>query len=462
MDTCRVLVVSPSPLLGQALAQLLSRLGAFEADWEPLHALERRASTDWVPELVVVESDGTDLPVDLGPRIRRCWPDAALVLILRTEGTSEQRKALAGSVGCLTSSVDERELVRSLQRIHEHGRLHPRHAPLRRSAPVSDPERLAVATLTDRETEVLRLLVAGLPAADMAEKLGLSLNTLRAHVQNLLSKLGVHSRLEAVAVARRVGIGGPFPTRAVARRPSSGKHVGLQEPVPVPEPGSGTPLPRVLLADDRPLVRAALRAGLEAEHGVVIVAEASSTAEAAFESRRFRPDVAVVDWHLPPDGGVAGCAMLKTGDVPMKVLVVSEAADEDCLLATIEAGADGYADWSGGLAGLAMDVRRLHAGEACIPPGMLAVLLRRLIQRGREADDAVDRFSRLSRREREILALMVEGLDNQAIARALVISPHTARTHVQNVLSKLDVHSRVEAAAIAMEYGLIERFMGAS
>ena len=459
MDTCRVLVVSPSPLLGQALAQLLSRLGAFEADWEPLDALERRASTDWVPALVLVESDGTDLPVDLGPRIRQCWPHAAMVLVLRTEGTAEQRKALPGSVGCLSTSVDERELVRSLQRIHEHGRLHPRHAPFRRGAQVTDPERLAVATLTDRETEVLGLLVAGLPAADMAEKLGLSLNTLRAHVQNLLAKLGVHSRLEAVAVARRIGMVGSFPARAAARRPSPGEP---QEPSPRPVPGSALPAPRVLLADDRPLVRAALRAGLEAEHGVVIVAEASSTAEAAFEARRFRPDVTVLDWHLPPDGGVAGCAMLKSGDVPTKVLVVSQAADEDSLLATIEAGADGYADWSGGLAGLAMDVRRLHAGEACIPPGMLAVLLRRLIQRGREADEAVDRFSRLSRREREILALMVEGLDNQAIARALVISPHTARTHVQNVLSKLDVHSRVEAAAVAMEYGLIERFMGAS
>ena len=74
----------------------------------------------------------------------------------------------------------------------------------------------------------------------------------------------------------------------------------------------------------------------------------------------------------------------------------------------------------------------------------------------------VDRFSRLSRREREILALMVEGMDNHAIARALVISPHTARTHAQNVLSKLGVHSRVEAAAVAAEFGLIERFMGAS
>ena len=456
---CRVLVVGSSRLLGEALARLLARFGSFDAQWHAVELLERRAGGPEEPDLVVVESDGTDIPIDLGDRIRACWPQVAMVLVLRTTGTAEQRAALTGSAGCLSSHMDERELVRALQRLHQEGRLHANgsQAPARRVSPGDDPEQLAVAMLTERETDVLRLLVAGLPAAEMALRLGLTGNTVRSHVQNVMAKLGVHSRLEAVALARRVGLNGQAPARGNVRRPP--------EPVLLDEVrhvnGAMAPT-RVLVGDHRPVVRAALRAGLESEEGVVVVAEARSSTEAALETCRARPDVAVLDWDLPPDGGLGACAEIKTGDSRTRVLVVRESADEDSLLATVEAGADGYAEWSGGLSGLARDVRRLHVGEACIPPGMLAVLLRRLIQRGREADQAVDRFSKLSRREREILALIVEGLDNQGIARALVISPHTARTHVQNVLAKLGVHSRVEASAVAAEYGLIERFMGAS
>jgi DNA-binding NarL/FixJ family response regulator len=89
---------------------------------------------------------------------------------------------------------------------------------------------------------------------------------------------------------------------------------------------------------------------------------------------------------------------------------------------------------------------------------MLGSLLRDLIQRRRHEDEAVELFSRLSKREKGVLALLAEGLDNDAIARELVISPHTARTHVQNVLRKLDVHSRMEAARLALDYNLVERF----
>ena len=214
---------------------------------------------------------------------------------------------------------------------------------------------------------------------------------------------------------------------------------------------------RVLVAQGHALFRAALKAGLRAQ-GVEVVAEACDGGGAVAEAKLHVPDVAVVDAGLPGDG-IATCASIKADDeLTTRVLILGEGPDEAVLLAAVEAGADGYVDREGSLSELVGAVRRLHAGEACIPPGMLGVLLRRLIERRRGEDSAVDRFSRLSRREKEVFALMVQGLDNRAIAAALVVSPHTARTHAQNVLEKLKVHSRLEAATMAMEYNLIDRF----
>jgi two-component system nitrate/nitrite response regulator NarL len=87
---------------------------------------------------------------------------------------------------------------------------------------------------------------------------------------------------------------------------------------------------------------------------------------------------------------------------------------------------------------------------------MLGALLARLIRRRREQDEAIRRMSRLTRREKEVLALLAGGADNDAIAQALVISPQTARTHIQNVLGKLGVHSRLEAAAFVMQNGILD------
>jgi DNA-binding NarL/FixJ family response regulator len=90
---------------------------------------------------------------------------------------------------------------------------------------------------------------------------------------------------------------------------------------------------------------------------------------------------------------------------------------------------------------------------------MLSVLLRDLIHRRRDEDAVVERFGRLSDRERQVMALVVDGCSNQAIGAALGVSPNTARTHVQNVLPKLQVHSRLELMALAQRHGLVDRFV---
>jgi DNA-binding NarL/FixJ family response regulator len=217
------------------------------------------------------------------------------------------------------------------------------------------------------------------------------------------------------------------------------------------------PVIRVMVAEGHALFRAALRAGIGAEPDLEVVAEAGRSDQAIEEVRRQAPDVAVLSAVAPADA-IQVCAAIKAEGVGTKVLVVSELPDQTILLGAVEAGADGYLDSGRGLASLLAAIRQVHAGEACIPPGMLGVLLRCLIHRRRDEDAAVDRFSRLSRREKEVFGLLVEGKDNRAIAEALVVSPHTARTHIQNVLEKLEVHSRLEAATLAMEYNLLERF----
>ena len=103
----------------------------------------------------------------------------------------------------------------------------------------------------------------------------------------------------------------------------------------------------------------------------------------------------------------------------------------------------------------------VHRGDTLVPPTMLGPLLTGLLRRKRDHDEAFERITRLTVREREVLALLAQGSDNDSIARALVISPQTARTHIQNILGKLGVHSRLEAAAFVTRSGMLQNLVRA-
>jgi DNA-binding NarL/FixJ family response regulator len=130
------------------------------------------------------------------------------------------------------------------------------------------------------------------------------------------------------------------------------------------------------------------------------------------------------------------------------------------LIAGLESAATGFLTKDSPLAELIEAARLVHEGETLVPRRMLGTLLSQLIRRKREQDDAVRRLNRLTRRDREILGLLAGGADNHFIARELVISPETARTHIQKVLTKLGVHSRLEAAAFALQNGLMDDLAG--
>lgn len=211
---------------------------------------------------------------------------------------------------------------------------------------------------------------------------------------------------------------------------------------------------RVLLADGQSLFREAVRVVLEAQPDLDVVGEAADGMQAVAEAERTEPDVALIDAHLPNADGIRATAMIAERVPGCRILVLSEEEDERTLISALEAGATGFVTKSSPIGQLIETARRVHSGETTIPPQMLGALLARLIRSKREHDDALRRLARLTRREREVLALLAQGADNAGIAQPLVISPETARTHVQNVLRKLSVHSRLEAAAFVVQNGL--------
>lgn len=219
---------------------------------------------------------------------------------------------------------------------------------------------------------------------------------------------------------------------------------------------SNQPRLRVLIANGQSLFREAVRAGLESQDDLVVVAEAADGVMAVAQAERSRPDVAIVDAQLSGCNGIQTTYLIKERLPRCKVILLGDVQDEVELIAAVEAGASGYFTKETPLAVVIEAARAVHRGETLIPSRMLGTVLNHLTDRRTEKDAAIRRLSRLTSRERQVLALLSEGAGNEAIADALVISPHTARTHIQNILSKLGMHSRLEAAAFVIQNGLVE------
>ena len=213
---------------------------------------------------------------------------------------------------------------------------------------------------------------------------------------------------------------------------------------------------RIVLADEQSLFREAVRVVLESEPDLEIVGEARDGLQALAEAERTRPDVVLLNADLPNCDGIRATRLIKQESPESRVLVLSTDEDLAVLAEALEAGASGYLTKSCPLSELIEATRAIHQGETLVPTRMLGPLLARLIHRRRDQDEAAKRLTRLTRREREVLGLLAEGISNEGIAQALVISPETARTHIQNVLGKLGVHSRLEAAAVARQNGVSE------
>jgi DNA-binding NarL/FixJ family response regulator len=195
---------------------------------------------------------------------------------------------------------------------------------------------------------------------------------------------------------------------------------------------------RVLVADDHQLMREGTAALLGVDERIEVVGLARDGAEAIALAERRRPDVVLLDLNMPGVGGLEACARLREGDGP-EVLMLTVSEQEPDLYAALRVGAAGYLTKDLPPAELIEAVLAVARGEPRIAPAMATRML-------------VDPLESLSARERDVLALIAEGLRNREIAERLVISEATVKTHVRHVLEKLRFRNRAEAAAFAARH----------
>ncbi|WP_217551791.1 response regulator transcription factor [Streptomyces sp. GbtcB6] len=209
----------------------------------------------------------------------------------------------------------------------------------------------------------------------------------------------------------------------------------------------------VLLVDDEPLVRAGLRAVLEAQPDIEVVGEAADGAAVIPLVRRLRPDVVAMDVRMPLlDGIEATRAVLRTVAEPPKILVVTTFEDDEYVYEALRAGADGFLLKRARPAEIVHAVRLVAEGESLLFPASVRQLAGRYGQG--EVRDALE-WARLTEREAEVLRLMTQGLANAEIAGRLVVGTETVKSHVGAVLAKLGVRDRTQAVIAAYESGFV-------
>jgi DNA-binding NarL/FixJ family response regulator len=212
---------------------------------------------------------------------------------------------------------------------------------------------------------------------------------------------------------------------------------------------------RVFLADCQPLFNEALEALITRDGTNEVVGQASAVPQIVASVPQLKPDLFVIDAGLAL--GIRP-TLIETvlSELPdSKVILLAQDTDLDLLLHAIRAGAVGVVGKKSGTQTVLRAVQAVLDGEGVVPRAMLPQLFRRLLDMGDRSTDAP--LNRLSPREREVLALLGRGWSNAQIGRELYISPHTVRTHVQNILQKLEMHSKLEAATFAMQHELATR-----
>src|SRR5512132_2887862 len=210
----------------------------------------------------------------------------------------------------------------------------------------------------------------------------------------------------------------------------------------------GMAMARVLLADSQPLFNEALEALFSRDDAHQVVGRCSSAEDTFAHVSSLRPDLVLVDASLGLEGSPNLVARIQVARPEARVIVLGDDHDADLLLAAICSGAAGVVGKTYGASTVLRVAGAVLEGEGAVPRSMLLELARRLLSHDRTPDSPL---SRLSPRERQVLALLSRGWDNARIGRDLLISHHTVRTHIQNILEKLGMHSKLEAATFAMQ-----------
>lgn len=210
---------------------------------------------------------------------------------------------------------------------------------------------------------------------------------------------------------------------------------------------------RVLLVDDHQLFRSGIKALLARQADIEVVGEAADGIDGVQQAKQLRPDIVLLDLHMP---GVGGREAVKTlsEDLPeTRVLMLTVSEDADDLLDTLHAGAAGYLLKNIDAEYFVDAIRRAAAGDSVVSPEMTGKLVAGLKKGGAAVSALADKDA-LSPREREILAALARGASNKELAREFDLAESTVKIHVQNILRKLKLSSRVQAAVYAVEHGI--------
>jgi DNA-binding NarL/FixJ family response regulator len=220
----------------------------------------------------------------------------------------------------------------------------------------------------------------------------------------------------------------------------------------------GTPI-KVLLADDQALVRSGFKALLDAEDDITVVAEAADGSEAVERARAMRPDVILMDIRMPGLDGIKATRDIAgtRGLEQVRVLILTTYDTDAYVFEALQAGASGFLLKDAGPAELLHAVRVVAAGEALLAPRITRRLIAQFTAERTATQAAEDQLAVLTQREREVLALVGQGLSNEDIGAELFLSPATARTHVSHAMLKLGARDRAQLVVIAYQTGLVSR-----
>jgi NarL family two-component system response regulator LiaR len=207
---------------------------------------------------------------------------------------------------------------------------------------------------------------------------------------------------------------------------------------------------RVLIVDDHAVVREGLRALIDVDPGLELVGEAADGVEAVQKARSLQPDVILLDLVMPRKSGIEAIGEIKQENPGARILVLTSFAEDDKVFPAIKAGALGYLLKDSSAQELLLAIRDVYQGE----PTMHPTIARRLMRELQRPPDLPPTEDPLTEREVEVLRFVAQGLSNQEIADVLVLSERTVRTHVTNILTKLHLANRTQAALYALREGL--------
>ncbi|WP_314172960.1 response regulator transcription factor [Streptomyces winkii] len=209
---------------------------------------------------------------------------------------------------------------------------------------------------------------------------------------------------------------------------------------------------RVLIVDDHQVVRRGLRTFLEIQDDIEVVGEAADGDEGVARAQELGPDIVLMDVKMPGTDGIEALRELRRLQNPARVLVVTSFTEQRTVVPALRAGAAGYVYKDVDPDALAGAIRSIYAGHVLLQPEVAGALLSD--EAGGGGSASAGRGSVLTEREREVLELIADGRSNREIARELVLSEKTVKTHVSNILMKLDLADRTQAALWAVRHGL--------